>query len=272
MSENSEKAAEQAEDKTIKQTEEKTVETVEKAETKATEQTEKTEKKVAKRVKKTGNIAKEILSYLEWGLLVISFGLVIYAFICTARGKAVTVFGYSLLHVVTGSMEPTISTGDYVIVRREEIPSLKTGDIVAYYTKDPKIYGSLVIHRIHVVTEEGKYITKGDANLVADPLSVEPEQVLGKYTRRAYIFNWIASFAEPRKLLLLVVVIPIFLISIYEAGTLTKLIKIKRTLIGNRKIETREETIERLKKEAVEAYLAGEKESNEQGEENKKEG
>ena len=240
MSENSEKAAEQAEDRTVEQTEEKTAE---QAETKATEQTEKTEKKAAKQVKKTGNIAKEILSYLEWGLLIISFGLVIYAFICTARGKAVTVFGYSLLHVVTGSMEPTISTGDFVIVRREEIPTLKTGDIVAYYTKDPQIYGSLVIHRIQEITEE-----------------------------RAFIFNWIASFAEPRKLLLLMVVIPIFLISIFEVGTLTKLIKIKRTLIGNRKIETREETIERLKKEAVEAYLAGEKESNEQGEENKKEG
>ena len=269
MSENSEKAAEQAEDRTVEQIEEKTAE---QAETKATEQTEKTEKKVAKQVKKTGNIAKEILSYLEWGLLVISFGLVIYAFICTARGKAVTVFGYSLLHVVTGSMEPTISTGDYVIVRREEIPDLKKDDIVAYYTKDPEIYGSLVIHRIYEITEDGKYITKGDANLVADALPVEPDQVLGRYSRRAFIFNWIASFAEPRKLLLLMVVIPIFLISIFEVGTLTKLIKIKRTLIGNRKIETREETIERLKKEAVEAYLAGEKESNEQGEENKKEG
>ena len=269
MSENSEKATEQAEDRTVEQIEEKTAE---QAETKATEQTEKTEKKVAKQVKKTGNIAKEILSYLEWGLLVISFGLVIYAFICTARGKAVSVFGYSLLHVVTGSMEPTISTGDYVIVKQEEIPNLKTGDIVAYYTKDPQIYGSLVIHRIYEITEDGKYITKGDANPVADALLVEPNQVLGRYSRRAYIFNWIASFAEPRKLLLLMVVIPIFLISIYEAGTLSKLIKIKRTLIGNRKIETREETIERLKKEAVEAYLAGEKENNEQGEENKKEG
>ena len=266
---NSEIVEDQAETKATEQAEEKTVE---QAETKAAEQTEKTEKKVAEKEEKTGNIAKEILSYLEWGLLVISFGLVIYAFICTARGKAVTVFGYSLLHVVTGSMEPTISTGDYVIVKREEIPTLQTGDIVAYYTRDPQIYGSLVIHRIYEITEDGKYITKGDANLVSDPLPVEPNQVLGRYSRRAYIFNWIASFAEPRKLLLLMVVIPIFLISIFEVGTLTKLIKIKRTLIGNKKIETREETIERLKKEAVEAYLAGEKESNEQGEENKKEG
>ena len=167
---------------------------------------------------------------------------------------------------------PHVDTGDYVIVRREEIPDLKKDDIVVYYTKDPQIYGSLVIHRIYEITEDGKYITKGDANLVADALPVEPNQVLGRYSRRAFIFNWIASFAEPRKLLLLMVVIPIFLISIFEVGTLTKLIKIKRTLIGNRKIETREETIERLKKEAVEAYLAGEKERNEQGEENKKEG
>ena len=201
---------------------------------------------------------QKVLSALEWLVLAASFGLVIYAFVCTARGKAVSVGGYSLLHVVTGSMEPTISVGDYVIVKDTPNAELKVGDIVAYYTKDPEIYGRLVIHRIKEKFDDGSFVTMGDANPVPDKLTVYPEQALGRYVRRSFVFNWLASFADPRKLLLLAVAVPIFLLSIYEAGTLAKLIKMKRTLYGSVK-ETKEEAIERLKKEAIEEYLAGEK-------------
>ena len=85
-----------------------------------TEKDEPTEENGIVRDKKAGKnnpALKKLLSAVEWLLLVASFGLVVYAFVCTARGKAVTVAGYSLLHVITGSMEPTISVGDYVIVK-----------------------------------------------------------------------------------------------------------------------------------------------------------
>ena len=206
---------------------------------------------------------QKVLSALEWLLLAASFGLVIYAFVCTARGKAVSIGGYSLLHVVTGSMEPTISVGDYVIVKDTPNAELKVGDIVAYYTKDPDIYGMLVIHRIKEKFDDGSFITMGDANQLPDKLTVYPEQALGRYVRRSFVFNWLASFADPRKLLLLAVAIPIFLLSIYEAGTLAKLIKMKRNLYGPVVKETKEEAVERLKKEAIEEYLAAEKDKTE---------
>lgn len=218
------------------------------------------EEKEAAKKENTGNkksAFKSILSTIEWLLLAVSFGLVVYAFVCTARGKAVTVAGYSLLHVITGSMEPTISTGDYVIVKKEETSALKVGDIVAYYTKDPQIYGRPVIHRIHEIKDDGTFVTWGDANPVPDPLAVYQEQILGRYTRRSFLFNWLSSFSDPRKLLLLMVSVPIFLISIYEAGTLAKLIKIKRSMVPGAKSKRREEEIEKLKKQAIEEYLAG---------------
>lgn len=218
---------------------------------------------------KSNAALKKLLSAFEWLLLAASFGLVVYAFVCTARGKAVTVAGYSLLHVITGSMEPTISVGDYVIVKHEDSSTLVAGDIIAYYTKDPQIYGLPVIHRIHEVKDDGTFVTWGDANPIPDALAVYPEQVLGKYTRRSFLFNWLASFSDPRKLLLLMVSIPIFLLSIYEAGTLAKLIKIKHSLIPGPKLKSREEEIEKLKKQAIEEYLAGEKEKNEQKTEEK---
>lgn len=231
------------------------------------EKDETTEETCMSRDKKEGKnnpTLKKLLSAVEWLLLAASFGLVVYAFVCTARGKAVTVAGYSLLHVITGSMEPTISVGDYVIVKHEDPSTLGAGDIIAYYTKDPQIYGLPVIHRIHEVKDNGTFVTWGDANPSPDALAVYPEQVLGKYTRRSFLFNWLASFSDPRKLLLLMVSIPIFLISIYEAGTLAKLIKIKKTLIPGVKSKSREDEIEKLKQQAIEEYLAGEKEKNEQ--------
>ena len=225
---------------------------VEPVEAEKTGKEEKTEKKSGKL------IAKKILNYVEWVLLLASFGVVIYAFTCTAKGKAVNFFGNSLLHVVTGSMEPTIETGEFVFTRVAEKQDLAVGDIVAYYSEDPEIAGKLVIHRIKEINEDGTYVTMGDANPVPDRLPVRYEQILGRMSGRAHVFNWISSFADPRKLLLMLVVVPIFFLSIYEAGTLGKLIKgakLENPLVKKKEKEARDAAVEEIRKKAIEEYL-----------------
>lgn len=69
-------------------------------------------------------------------------------------------FGYGLSVVLSGSMEPTLSVNDLVIVHAQD--TYETGDIVVYQS------GSiLVIHRI-IALEDGTAITQGDANNAAD--------------------------------------------------------------------------------------------------------
>ena len=233
--------------------------------------------------KKKRGIFARIISVIEWILLLAAAGLLAYIFVCTARGKAATVFGYNVLHVVTGSMEPTISEDDYILVQKTDIAGLEPDDIIAYYSEDPEIRGKLVIHRIIEIHEDGTFVTKGDANPISDKYAVRPDQVLGKYKKRIWLLSWISSFVSPQKLLLLAVIIPMFLASIYEVTTITKLIKkgkkekakenaeaaetgagtddrkpVKAKKKSKKKSggdqETEEEKIERWKREAIEEY------------------
>lgn len=69
-------------------------------------------------------------------------------------------FGIGSAVVLSGSMEPTLSVNDLVLVRAQE--SYLLGDVVVYRSG-----GSLVIHRI-VELGEDYVVTKGDANDTED--------------------------------------------------------------------------------------------------------
>lgn len=90
-----------------------------------------------------------------------------------------TVFGVvldqpiGLSYVETGSMEPTISTGDGFIA----IPTAITGDIdegdIIVFDAVNLNDGGVVTHRVVDETASG-YITRGDANIVTDQDGIEP--------------------------------------------------------------------------------------------------
>jgi len=222
----------------------------------AAEAGKKPEKKPEKRKKKKLRVVRSILSWVEWFLFLAVIGFCAYTFIMTSQGKAARLGGYSLLNIVTGSMEPTIYKDEYVIVKKADTSELEFGDIIAYYSEAPDIKGRLVIHRIVEVQPDGTFILKGDANSTADKLPVRADQILGKYQRKAWFFNWLSSFMNPRKLILLLVIIPLLLVSIYETTSLAKLVhQAGKKKKKDEPEETREERVERLKKEAVEAYL-----------------
>lgn len=69
-------------------------------------------------------------------------------------------FGYGAAVVLSGSMEPALSTDDLIVVRRTQ--EVAVGDIVVYQNGT-----ILVVHRI-VAIDGDSVVTKGDANNVAD--------------------------------------------------------------------------------------------------------
>ena len=220
-------------------------------------------------VSKIGERQKGILDYLSWILMVVVLIFTANVMIMNVRGKAVSVFGYSILKVVTGSMEPTIMTGEYIIVKDADPNTLKEGDIITFYAKIPQIRGLLCTHRIVGFNEDGSIMTKGDANNVEDDIAVQKDEVLGKYVCKARFFSMIGSFADKKKLLLVVVIIPILAISFYEMRTLGKLWKsLREDDEETPEKDKKEAEIDRIKKEAIEEYIKQRNESNnEQGKE-----
>lgn len=71
-----------------------------------------------------------------------------------------TIFGFGQVIVISGSMEPTISAGDLLIIREQN--QYQVSDIVTYEWGN-----SLCTHRI-VSIEGDQMITKGDANNTTD--------------------------------------------------------------------------------------------------------
>ena len=84
-------------------------------------------------------------------------------------------FGIGSSVVLSGSMEPTMSTNDLVIVQRCD--SYDVQDIVVYHSRN-----SMVIHRI--IDIDGTLVTtKGDANNAADE-PFDMDQICGKMVFR----------------------------------------------------------------------------------------
>ncbi len=174
-----------------------------------------------------------------------------YVMVSSAHGKAVNVFGKSVLKVVTGSMEPSIHVGDYIIVEKTDTNSLKEGDIISFYSDQNDILDLLVTHRIVSVNSDGTYVTKGDANPVSDSVTVRPERIVGKYTHKARFFIWVGSFANVRKIILLLVMIVTTGIAFYETRTVMK--------IGRQTAREREEEEKKRREAAVREAIDAEK-------------
>ncbi|MEQ4521880.1 signal peptidase I [Nocardioides kribbensis] len=90
--------------------------------------------------------------------------------------------GGSAYTVLTGSMRPGLPPGTLVVVRPVETGELRTGDVVTYQLRSDE--PAVVTHRVVAVGVDGagelRLTTRGDANDVADPVAVRPEQVRGR--------------------------------------------------------------------------------------------
>lgn len=80
--------------------------------------------------------------------------------------------GYSVVTVMSGSMEPEFSPGDLLIIHKE--PAYDVGDVITFTEE-----GALITHRLIEKSEEG-YVTQGDANNAPDGMTVNAASVYGK--------------------------------------------------------------------------------------------
>lgn len=98
--------------------------------------------------------------------------------LCTFLVSGVpTIFGVRPMLVVSGSMEPALPIGSFVITEAVTAEKVEAGDVVGYWTGNRFVgINPIILHRVIAVTEEG-YLLKGDNNETADPV-VAPEQII----------------------------------------------------------------------------------------------
>lgn len=83
--------------------------------------------------------------------------------------------------VLTGSMRPSLPPGTLVVVKPVDASDIRVGDVITYQLESGK--APVVTHRVtdvrHSVGGDTTFITRGDANEVADADPVMPVQVRG---------------------------------------------------------------------------------------------
>ena len=101
-------------------------------------------------------------------------------------------FGLNPYIATSGSMQPTIETGSLVYVNTKDT-TINPNDIIMFNI--PSLNENshkTVTHRV-IGTENGAYITKGDANEERDSNTVSQEQIVGKYAyhipKLGYIYD-----------------------------------------------------------------------------------
>ena len=147
--------------------------------------------------------------------------------ICTALfflALLLPVFGRQTLIVRSGSMEPTIKTGDLVIIAPSS--SFQKGDIITF--KNPQNPNILVTHRITSINKkEGitTYQTKGDANKALDNFTVSPQNVIGKADYSIMQVGKLLAFSKTKNGFLTFAAIPATFVIFLEISNIFKEIK-----------------------------------------------
>lgn len=136
-------------------------------------------------------------------------GLIISA----GRGKVPYLFGYRVLRVVSGSMQPVIPDGTCILIQKPNPDGISVGDIITFVSDEPEIQGFYNTHRVVEINEDTSgrtiYITKGDACVLPDEYPVYEEDVVGIYRRELpfgrQLFRAIRFLTDRRNYFILVI-------------------------------------------------------------------
>lgn len=129
-----------------------------------------------------------------------------------------TVFGFTPLTVMSGSMngdaEDHTEVGDLIFINKVAPENLQVGDIIAFQ-KD----SSLITLRIIEITisENGdlQFLTKGDANNIADTDPIEANPVVGIFKTRIPKLSDFVVFVQP-PVSMLIIGVPVATFLIYD--------------------------------------------------------
>ncbi len=141
---------------------------------------------------------KFFIDYFSWFFLFIFAFLVLSSFLI---GEGNNFWGYRFFLVQSGSMEPTIMTGDVIIVKGQSDYAAR--QVITFKDSSDRI----VTHRI-VDVKNGIFITKGDANRTTDNGNIQINQIIGKLVYILPKLGFMVIFSKSIPGVIIFIVIP----------------------------------------------------------------
>ena len=164
-------------------------------------------KKEHKGLKIIGNILYAILFIIA----ILMLGVVILQ---RVSDNSVSLGGYRIFIVATGSMEPKYLVSDVLISKEINPAEINVGDDVVYKGKEGTFKDKVVTHQVIEKWQDGgtyKFITKGIANIEQDP-EITANQIYGKILGKVKTLSYIGKVIQNIYVFYFFIFIPIALI------------------------------------------------------------
>ncbi len=168
---------------------------------------------------------KLAVQILWWAMVILLVLLLIWVLGAKFRGEVPEIFGYSILWIVSGSMEPQIPTGSYILVKSCPPQEVEVGDVISFYSEERAIYGLPNTHRVQQIisTDEGiEFVTRGDANVVDDVVNAKEERLIGVYLGEIALLTWFAGMLNGKGIFALLIVMQVAMAGMFVYSALKK--------------------------------------------------
>ena len=143
--------------------------------------------------------------------LIVVFMLIIVVMQRTTN-NSLTLGGFRMFSVATGSMVPVYNVGDILISKEIDAEDIKVGDDLVYQGKQGTFAGKVVTHRVNSIEkqEDGNYkiITQGVANNAEDP-EIDQTQVYGKIICKLHILSFLGKLVRNVYVFYFLIFVPI---------------------------------------------------------------
>jgi signal peptidase I len=153
-------------------------------------------------------------SFLLWTVAGLAAGLALAMLVPLAfHGRPLT--------VMSGSMEPTIKTGDVLVAREISPLDARRGDVVSF--RDPDRGGLLVTHRVRSMSRSGDkvaFVTKGDANNSSERWRVGTNDRISRTMYRIPAVGRVLAFSHTRQGILMLVLLPLLALGTLEIASI----------------------------------------------------
>lgn len=196
-------------------------------------------------------------------LIILCAVVVMLSVVFTRSGEVPRIGGYSLMCVVSGSMEPEIPTNSLVLVKETPADEVEKGDIISFYSSDPALDGAINTHRvvdIKTVDGELEFVTRGDANGFTDQYTAKAKFLIGKVALVSPSLGILVKLSSNPLIFIPLIIVPLLIML---------LLGIRRTVLVAREIERQEQEaalrriISKIKEETAELEAAAEAELTE---------
>ena len=151
--------------------------------------------------------------------LILGFGLLVFVYIGDLVLNNTNPL-FSTYVIVSPSMVPTIKIDDAIIVKRVDNDKYKVGDIITFESNDDNYKGLAITHRIvdkqNLDADTSIYTTKGDNNMIIDPVSVRTDSIYGKVMFKVPSVGKIQEFFSHPANYLLCLLIAGFIFIVYD--------------------------------------------------------